>query len=472
MLTKPITLAGTATPTAGGGTAGSSSANPGDQLAPYSDKSISSIISQRFDIPSQYVNLILDPSSMNDANKAAAAKAYGNTPEEARKNAENPIYLRQPGDRLPTEYELQNPVFYDANREPVIGPGGETLNSNAATIDEAIKFEQNGYIPPKGSSAYKLLADFNSSVGETYEQTIQRMNAQGDSLNLFGQPAQDYPANLQKLQNKDAIPNSGIYYNPPAYKTVQNSDGTTTTQYLNVGWDGKAAGWNIQPENATSNENLLTPGSKTNPANWVLPNGNTVQSIPGSGPTVGVNLETGKYQIRPWEVGQNTTWEMAAYNPETGKLDLSTITKEVAQQLSQYGNLPAEYAGLVDTAPSYYSKPSSTPINTDKSTTPPPAKDNNLGMPAVRQVTVKTGGGYSGTGAMYAQPKPGPSGMAPADRTIGNVPVGTKVSPGQDQTAPQVAPRTSPVGGLPGGASGAVKPVAPNPISLPRMTAL
>jgi hypothetical protein len=324
-----------------------------------------------------------------------------------------------------------------------------------------------------------------SSVGETFEQTLARMELTGP----FGLPLREYPTDLKPVTNPESIPDSGsIGYNPPAYKTVQNPDGTTTIEYTNAGWDGQNAGWQVDPYAATSPKNNpalgagMTPDDPNfkptpNPPAWILPNGNSAKSIPGSGQTVGFNPETWSWQTRPWEVGNKTTFDMAATNPTTGKIDLSMVTKEVAKALQAYGNLPEEYSYLVDSAPSYYdqknySEPSSTPINTPKGTTPPPAKDKNVGMPAVQQVTVKTGGGYSGTGAMYAQPKPGPSGMTPEDRTVGVVPPSAPVSPGQDRTAPQVAPRTSPVGGLPGGASGAVRPVVPNPISLPRMTAL
>ena len=456
--------------TGGSSAAGSSGVSIGTPsgMTPQ-DQAIRSIANE-YDFDPKLVASIFDPGSLSEGNKFSAAG--GSDPKTAR----NPVFLRNPGDRLPTSFELQNQWAYNADREPIIGDGGKTLDVNSSNIDDAIEFTYAGYVPPKGSPAYKALENFYSSTGETLDETLQRLEVTGS----LGQALEQYPTGLSPVTNKDAIPvASSVTYNAPAYDTVQLGDGFTQSVPRPTGWDGKPAGYNVDPYGATSannfpalNRNMTTddPNFKPtkNPPFWILPNGNSTKSIPGSGNTVGFNTETWKFQTRPWEVGSKTTWEMAATDFTTGKIDPTSVTKEVAILLKQYGNLPAEYDYLTTQAPSYYDqKPSASPA-------PPPGNTLATGMPKIQDVsnTLKTGGGFSGTGAMYAQPKPGPSGMVPEDRIIGNVPVGTQVSPGQDQTAPQVAPRTSPVGGLPGGASGAVKPVAPNPISLPRMTAL
>jgi hypothetical protein len=330
-------------------------------------------IADEYDLPTGSVDLIFDPSSMNDANKVAAAGGAD------QKTARYPVLLRKAGDRLPTSYELQNQWAYDAKREPIIGNGGETLDPNNGDPAAWDKWLNAGYIPPSGTPAYKAFADALSSKGETLNETIQRMELTGS----LGQSLQEYPSGLTQVTNKDSIPNTGaVVFNAPAYKIIQNQDGTTTAQYLDVGWDGNPAGYTVSAEVATSPNNLVAlqgnmiPDDPNfvptkNPDYWILPNGAKVKSIPGSTDVIGFNGETWKWQIKPYEVGTKTTWELAATNPATGQIDLSMITKEVAQKLQEFGNLPQEYAGLVDTAPSFYA-PIVAPVTKTPTPTPPP----------------------------------------------------------------------------------------------------
>lgn len=447
-------------------------------------------IADEYDWDPEQVKAIYDPSLLRGGKEYAAAGIASELPPGAdpANYARNPIFLRKPGDRLPTDFEIRNQWAYKADREPIIGDGGETLNVNSPNIDDAIKFTYAGYVPPSGSPAYKALANFYSSKGETLEQTLQRLEVTG----TLGQQLQQYPTGLAKVTNKDAIPvASSVVYNPPAYKTVDLGDGFTKTVALDVGWDGKPAGYTVQADIATSPKNVVATKATgvaddpnfvptKNPEYWILPNGVKVKSVPGSSDIVGFNGETWKWQIKPEEIGPNTTWDMIARNPITGELDLSMITRESAQKAQELGILPTEYQNLLTEAPSMNDMlniNTSSPIGVTQSTTAakPPAQKTTTtkttGAPAVQDVskTMKTGGSYEGTGAMYAQPKP-PTGAITNPETQPHI--GAGISPGQERPPAQIAPNIGPVGGLPGGAAGAVKPVVPNPISLPRMTAL
>jgi hypothetical protein len=420
------------------------------------DQAIQSIADE-YDFDPRIVASIFDPGALSEGNKFSAAG--GSDPKTAR----NPIFLRNPGDRLPTSFELQNQWAYNADREPIIGDGGKTLNVNSANIDDAIEFTYAGYVPPKGSPAYKSLENFYSSTGETLDETLQRLEVTGN----LGQALEQYPTGLSPVTNKDAIPvASSITYNAPAYDTIQLGDGFTQSVTRSTGWDGKPAGYNVDPYAATSannfpalNGNMTTddPNFKPtkNPPVWILPNGNSTKSIPGSGNTVGFNTETWKFQTRPWEVGSKTTWEMAATDSSTGKIDPTSVTKEVAILLKQYGNLPAEYNYLTTDAPSYYAPvPKTAPINLGVKTTPINVPGNTTpatGMPKVQDVskTLQTGGGFSGTGAMYAnRPEPVGSVAPPATAPVASK---TPLDIGERGTAPMAAPAVASVNVQTGG---------------------
>lgn len=361
---------GTTTPTTGGTTGAMSE---------------TARIAEQYDLPSGAIDLILDPSMTNDANKAAAAG--GSDPKTAR----YPVLLRKPGDRLPTAFELQNQWAYQADREPIVGEGGKTLDANDPNSWD--EFTRDGYIPPRGSAAFKAMEANYSSVGETIDQTLQRLELRGS----LGQPLQEYPTGLKPLQNKEAIPfSSAVVYYPPAYKTVQNPDGTTTTEYLSTGWSGQPAGYSVDPTVATSANNFpalqgnMVPDDPNfkptpNPTFWILPNGNTTKSIPGSGGTIGFNTELWKFQTKPEEVGEKTTWDLAATNPQTGKIDPGLVSRETAAALDKYGNLPEEFKYLITDSYSIYEPqvaPTPTPTppagetprkdTTPKDTTPTP----------------------------------------------------------------------------------------------------
>lgn len=431
-----------------------------------------------YDFPEDVARALVDPAN-NRANYDNLVNAAGG---EDPKTARYPWLLERinnPNARPPSPFEAARPWAYDSTREPIIGEGGQTPDPNKP--DGWAEFVQAGFMPPKGSIAEQGMKENFSSVGETFEQTLSRMDLTGP----LGLPLREYPTDLKPVTNPEAIPDSGsIGYNPPAYKTVQNPDGTTTIEYTNAGWDGQNAGWQVDPYAATSPKNNpalgagMTPDDPNfkptpNPPAWILPNGNSTKSIPGSGQTVGFNPETWSWQTRPWEVGNKTTFDMAATNPTTGKIDLSMVTKEVAKALQAYGNLPEEYSYLVDSAPSYYdqknySDPSATPISTPKGTTPttpakktPPTPDKTT-TPPPATAPVFTGRPL----AENAAPASMPSASTPPP------PREPAVNPGQVQPTPRPTPPINPVGGLPGGAGGRVAPVVPNPISLPRMTAL
>ena len=483
MLTKPITLAGTATPTAGGGTTPSAGTSGVDyasmtrteraQAGLTAQEQAQYSIASEYDLNPNDVNALWDPGSVNEGNKYAMAG--GSDPKIAR----NPIWLRQQGDRLPTSFEMANPWAYDAKREPIIGNGGETLDPNNGDPAAWDKWLNAGYVPPSGTPAYKAFADALSSKGETLNETIQRMELTGS----LGQTLQVYPSGLTQVTNKDAIPQSNaMVYNPPAYRTTQNADGTTSSTALSVGWDGKPAGWTVQSDIATSPKNVVAtsgPGiaddpnfvPTKNPPYWILPNGTKVKSVPGSTDVIGFNGETWKWEIKPEELGANTTWDMISRNPITGELDLSMVTREAAQKAQELGILPTEYQNLITDAPSRYDTPganTSTPIGITAGSNPPPPP-----APAPKpkpKPVISTTGTNAGTSEMYAQPKSTSPGQSLDQRDPGSI--GTNTDIGQQKPPIQPAPKTAPVGGIPGGASGQAKPIASSPISLPRMTAL
>ena len=352
-------------------------------------------IADDYDLSIPAVEAIFDPSSLNEGNRYAAAG--GSDPKTAR----YPVLLRKPGDRMPTPFELRNQWAYDAKREPIVGEGGETLDVNASNIDDAIEFIFAGYIPPSGSPAYKSLENFYSSTGETLEQTLSRI---GTTSNL-GQPLEQYPTGLAKLTNKEAIPfSSAVVYNPPAYRTVQNQDGTTRTEYLSTSWSGAPSGYSVYAPTATSPKNFPAlqgnmipddPNFKPtpNPQFWILPNGNTTKSVPGSGGTVGFNTELWQWQTKPEEVGDKTTLELAATNPNTGKIDPLLISRETAAALDKFGNLPEEFKYLITDSYSIYepqvapTTPTETPSNTPTTPTTPPKAETPPPVPPKKTVT-------------------------------------------------------------------------------------
>jgi len=370
---------------------GASMSTPAGQDGGAKPTDLVSRISENYDLPTGSVELLFDPSSMNEGNRYAAAG--GSDPKTAR----YPVLLRKPGDRLPTEFELQNQWAYQADREPIVGEGGKTLDANDPNSWD--KFNLAGYIPPRGSAAFNAMKENFSSVGETFDETIQRLDLTGS----LGQPLEEYPTDLKKLTNADAIPfSSAVVYNPPAYKTVQNPDGTTTVQYLETGWSGQPSGYSVDPTVATSANNFpATQGNMVtddpnfkptpNPTYWILPNGNTTKSTPGSGGTVGFNTELWKFQTKPEEVGLKTTWDLAATNPQTGKIDPGLVSKETAAALDKYGNLPPEYKYLITDSYSIYepqvaptspiSQPETTTPKADTTTPPPPKKKVDIPPP-------------------------------------------------------------------------------------------
>lgn len=329
-------------------------------------------IAEEYDLSLPAVNLIFDPGSMNEGNKYAAAG--GSDPKTAR----YPVLLRKPGDRLPTTFEMRNQWAYQADREPIIGEGGQTLDANDPNSWD--EFNMAGYIPPRGSAAFNAMKENYSSVGETFDETLSRLGTTG----ALGQALTEYPTGLKPVTNKEAIPvSSSVVYNPPAYKTVQNPDGTTTTQYLNTSWNGQPSGYSVAAEVATSPNNFPAlqgnmipddPNFKPtpNPQFWILPNGNTTKSIPGSGSTVGFNTELWQWQTKPEEVGDKTTWELAATNPNTGKIDPLLISRETAAALDKFGNLPQEFKYLLTDSYSIY-EPQVAPTAPEPTATPTPS---------------------------------------------------------------------------------------------------
>lgn len=339
-------------------------------------------IADDYDISPSYVPLLFNPSAMNEGNKYAAA---GGTD---RKTAQRPVFLRQPGDRMPTAFELRNQAFYDPSREPIVGEGGKTLNPKDGSLDSVWEFVLNGYIPPAGSAARATMeAELTPGHG-TLQNAINNLGL----TSQLGQGLVEYnPAGLTKLTaaEKAAIPFSGA-----------------------VVFDRFRGGWTVAPEVATSPNNFpayqgnMIPDDPNfqytkNPPAWIIPGVATVQSIPGSGSTVGFNTELGQWMTRPSEVGEKTTWELAATNPNTGQIDPSMITREVAVKLNEFGNLPSEFQYLMtDAKPwGYWSTQTPTTTTPRKETpgggtpTPPPAppKPPKETTPTVAPVTQRPG---------------------------------------------------------------------------------
>ena len=292
------------------------------------NSSLTQIIADDYDLSADYVNLLFNPESMNDANKQAAA---GGTD---KRTAQRPVLLRQPGDRMPTAFELRNQAFYDPSREPIVGEGGKTLNPNDTSMEGIYDFILNGYLPPVGSPTRAAMEkEFTPGYG-TLQNAINQL---GLTSQLGQSPVEYNPSNFTKLTaaEKAAIPFSG-----------------------SVVFDRWNGGWTVAADTATSPNNfpayqgnMVTddPNFKytQNPSNWIIPGVATVKSVPGSGSTVGFNTELGQWMTRPTEVGEKTTWELAATNPTTGQIDPGMVSRETAAMLKQYGNLPTEFEYLL-----------------------------------------------------------------------------------------------------------------------------
>lgn len=378
-------------------------------------------IADNLDVQQPLIEYIMDPTSLNEGNRMSVAGVVGAGQDP--RTARNPIaLLMKEGDRKPTEFELANQWAYDPNREPMIGPGKYATEWN--------EYLQAGILPPAGSKARQ---DLIANLGTDNPDQLAQLGA----TTFWGTPLEERTG-LQKGPTNVA---SQYSYNPPAYKIVQNPDGTTRVETSGLGWDGKPAGW-YPSEVATSPSNFPATGAggvpddpnfkwTPNPTTWWTPTGE-VASIPGSGNITGFNPEIGKWMTRPNEVGQNTTWELAATNPWTGQIDPEMITREVAIKLNEFGNLPTEYQYLMTEAKpwGYWSGQTPTTTTTPRGETP--------------------GGG-----------------TPPKDTTP------------KDTTPKDTTPKATPIGQRPGPTFrvGTTTPSAPavkpqQPISIPKMTAL